>query len=118
MKTMPTLPMACRSSANKSSASTRSPVGGPSIRRTISCRRCHLHVYLAARHVALSDELRAYVDEPLVQPNRNHNGLTIIRTEVQLYNEGPRGACHVLVGIKGHHDINKRELQDTLFAAI
>jgi ribosome-associated translation inhibitor RaiA len=77
-----------------------------------------LHVYLAARHVALSDELRAYVEEHLVEPIRNHNGLTIIRTEVQLYTEGTRGACHVLVEIKGHQDINIRELQDTLFAAI
>src|SRR4051812_21625078 len=118
MKTMPTLPMACRSSANKSSASTRSPLGGRSIRRTISCRRCHLHVYLAARHVALSDELRAYVEEHLLEPIRNHNGLNIIRTEVQLYQEGAQGVCHVLVEIKGHQDINVRERQDTIFAAV
>ena len=77
-----------------------------------------MHVYLAARHVALSDELRAYVEEHLLEPIRNHNGLNIIRTEVQLYPEGAHGACHVLVEIKGHKDINIRELQDTLFAAI
>ena len=77
-----------------------------------------MHVYLAARHVALSDELRAYVEQHLLEPIRSHNGLNIIRTEVQLYPEGAHGACHVLVEIKGHQDINIRELQDNLFAAI
>ena len=77
-----------------------------------------MHVYLAARHIALSDELRDYVEAHLLEPIRNHNGLTIIRTEVQLYSEGAHGACHVLVEIKGHQDINIRELQDTIFAAI
>jgi len=77
-----------------------------------------LHVYLAARHVALGDELRAYVEEHLVEPIRNHNRLNIIRTEVQLYLEGAHAVCHVLVEVKGHHDINVRERQDTIFAAV
>ena len=77
-----------------------------------------MHVYLAARHVALSDELRSYVEAHLLEPIRSHNGLPIIRTEVQLYPEGAHGACHVLVEIKGHQDINIRERQDTLFAAL
>jgi ribosome-associated translation inhibitor RaiA len=77
-----------------------------------------LHVYLAARHVALSDELRAYVEQHLLEPIRNHNGLNIIRTEIQLYPEGAQGACHVLVEIKGHQAINIRERQDTILAAI
>jgi len=77
-----------------------------------------LHVYLAARHVALSDEIRAYVENHLLTPIREHNGLEVIRTEVQLFVEGPQGGCHVLVEIKGHHDVNVRELQDNLHAAV
>ena len=77
-----------------------------------------MHVYLAARHVALSDELRAYVEQHLLEPIRSHNGLNIIRTEVQLYPDGAHGGCHVLVDLKGHQAINVRERQDTIFAAI
>jgi ribosome-associated translation inhibitor RaiA len=77
-----------------------------------------MHVYLAARHVALSDALRAYVEKHLVEPIRSHTGLKIIRTEVQLFSEAEYGGCHVLVEIKGHHDINVRELQGNIEAAI
>jgi ribosomal subunit interface protein len=77
-----------------------------------------LHVYLAARHVTLSDALRAYVEKHLIEPIRNHTGLKIIRTEVQLFTEGVFGGCHVLVEIKGHHEINVRELQQDMHAAI
>jgi ribosomal subunit interface protein len=77
-----------------------------------------LHVYLAARHVALGDELRAYVEEHLIEPIRSHSALIVNRVEVQLFAEGPSGGCHVLVEVKGHHDVNVRELQDTIFAAV
>lgn len=77
-----------------------------------------MHVYLAARHVALSDELRAYVEHHLLSPIRHHTGLNIIRAEVQLFVEGNQGGCHVLVEVKGHHEINVTELQDSLLAAI
>ncbi|HEY2743731.1 MAG TPA: HPF/RaiA family ribosome-associated protein [Polyangia bacterium] len=77
-----------------------------------------MHVYLAARHVALSDEIHAYVEAHLLKPIREHNGLEVIRTEVQLFAEGPHGGCHVLVEVKGHHDVNVRELQDNLRAAV
>ncbi len=77
-----------------------------------------MHVYLAARHVALSDEIRGYVEHHLLDPIRDHNGLEIIRTEVQLFSEGPQGGCHVLVEVKGHHEINVRELQDSVRAAV
>ncbi|HWE29931.1 MAG TPA: HPF/RaiA family ribosome-associated protein [Polyangia bacterium] len=77
-----------------------------------------MHVYLAARHVELSDELRAYVEEHLLAPLRSHTGLLINRVEVQLFEEGPNGGCHVLVEVKGHHDINVRELQDGIHAAV
>jgi ribosome-associated translation inhibitor RaiA len=77
-----------------------------------------MHVYLTARHVTLSDRLREYVEKHLVEPIRSHTGLKVIRTEVQLFSEGPQGGCHVLVELKGHHDINVRELQDNIEAAI
>ena len=77
-----------------------------------------MHVYLAARHVTLTDELRAYTEAHLISALRNHSGLTINRVEVQLFSEGPSGGCHVLVEIKGHKDINVRELQDNIQAAV
>lgn len=77
-----------------------------------------MHVYLAARHVALSDEIRAYVEDHLLTPIRSHTGLQIIRAEVQLFAEGTQGGCHVLVEVKGHHEINVRELQDSIAAAV
>ena len=78
-----------------------------------------MHVYLAARHVELTDELRAYVEDHLVAPLREHSRLTINRVEVQLFEEGTHGGCHVLVAVKGHHDLNVRELQDGgLYAAV
>jgi ribosome-associated translation inhibitor RaiA len=77
-----------------------------------------LHVYLAARHIALSDEIRAYVEHHLITPIRHHTGLDIIRAEVQLFVEGTKGGCHVLVEVKGHHDVNVRELQDSVLAAV
>ncbi len=70
-----------------------------------------MHVYLAARHVELSDELRAYVEAHLIEPLSHHTSLPINRVEVQLFEEGTKGGCHVLVEIKGHRDINVRELQ-------
>jgi len=80
-----------------------------------------LHVYLAARHVELTDELRAYVQAHLIEPIQTHTGLHIVRMEVQLFADGEKGnhfGCHVLVEIKGHRDINVREVQDTLMAAV
>lgn len=77
-----------------------------------------MHVYLAARHIELSDELRAYVQAHLINPIDGHTGLVVNRVEVQLFSEGPSGGCHVLVELKGHHDINVRELQDTIYAAV
>lgn len=77
-----------------------------------------MHVYLAARHVELTDELRAYVEAHLIDPIAQHTGLNIIRAEVQLFEEGPQGGCHVFVEVKGHRDINVRELQDSIHAAV
>ncbi len=80
-----------------------------------------MHVYLAARHLELTDAVRAYVEEHLVEPVRRHTGLNIKRVEVQVFAEGDKGnhfGCHVQVELKGDHHINVRELQEDLYAAI
>jgi ribosomal subunit interface protein len=80
-----------------------------------------LHVYLTARHLELTDALRAYAESHLVQPIREHNGLTIVSLQTQLFPDGEKGnhfGCHVLVAVKGHHDLNVREVQDDIYAAI
>jgi ribosome-associated translation inhibitor RaiA len=80
-----------------------------------------LTVYLAARHVELTNALRDYVEAHLLEPIATHTGLNIIRTEVQLFAEGEKGnhyGCHVLVDIKGHRGVNVREIQDNPQAAI
>ena len=80
-----------------------------------------MHVYLTARHIELGDRVRAYVQQQLIEPIRKHTSLQIISVEVQLFAESDRGfplGCHVQLELKGHRDINVRELDETLFAAI
>ncbi len=80
-----------------------------------------MHVYLTARHFDLTDELRAYAEKRLVEPIRSHNSLDITRIEIQLQPETERGGqigCHVLVEIKGHNDLNVREIASDVHAAI
>ena len=80
-----------------------------------------MHVYVAARHVDSSDSIRAYVEDHLVNPIRSHTGLTVTRVEVQLFADGEKGnhfGCHVLISVKGNRDINVREVDETLYAAI
>jgi ribosomal subunit interface protein len=80
-----------------------------------------LHVYVAARHVDKSEGIKQYVEEHLVEPIRGHTGLNVRRVEVQLFADGEKGnhfGCHVEVKVKGNHDINVREIDQTLYAAI
>jgi ribosome-associated translation inhibitor RaiA len=80
-----------------------------------------LHVYFVARHMDLSDKIRAYCEKHLIDPIRDHTGLHITRVETQLFPEGDKAnhyGCHVLVEIKGHAPINVREIQQTIYAAI
>jgi putative sigma-54 modulation protein len=80
-----------------------------------------LHVYLTARQIDLTDSIREHVERRLIQPLREYTSLKIVRTEIQLYQETERGGmmgCHLLVEIKGNHDINIREVDNDLFAAI
>jgi ribosome-associated translation inhibitor RaiA len=80
-----------------------------------------LHVYVAARHVERSDAISAYVEEHLIEPIRSHTGLGITRVEVQLFADGEKGnhfGCHVRVAVKRQPDINVREIEQSLYAAI
>jgi ribosome-associated translation inhibitor RaiA len=80
-----------------------------------------VHLYLTARHMNLGNVLRDYVERHLVEPVRSHNSLEIVRMEVQLFREGdkvPLHGCHVLVEVEGKHELNIREIDETLFEAI
>jgi ribosomal subunit interface protein len=80
-----------------------------------------VHVYLAARHIELTNSLRAYVEQHLLDPMRGHTALNVTRVEVQLFAEGDKAnhfGCHVLVEVKGDRGINVREIQEDLYAAI
>jgi ribosome-associated translation inhibitor RaiA len=80
-----------------------------------------VHVYLTARHIELDDAIREYVERRIVEPVRTHTRLQVTRLEIQLYRETERGAhvgCHVRVEMKGHHQINVREVAGDVPAAI
>lgn len=80
-----------------------------------------MHVYLAARHLELTPDIRDYAEQHLLTPIREHTGLNLTRVEVQLFAEGDKAnhyGCHVLVEVKGDRSINVRELEQTIFAAI
>jgi ribosome hibernation promoting factor len=78
-----------------------------------------MHVYFVVRHLELTDAVRAYVEKHLVAPiRRNRN---VMRVEIQIFREAERGnqfCCHVLVETKGRHQVNVREVQNDLYAAI
>jgi ribosomal subunit interface protein len=80
-----------------------------------------VHVYLTARHIGLTDAIRAHVETQLVDAVRSHTSLKVNRMQVQLDQQGDRGnnfLCHVELELPGHHNINIREAADDLYAAI
>jgi ribosomal subunit interface protein len=80
-----------------------------------------LHVYLTARHLELDDLTRSYVERHLVQPAESHSSVKVMHMEIQLYRDAERGhrwGCHVLLRASGHQEMNIREIDDDLFAAI
>lgn len=80
-----------------------------------------MHVYLTARHIGLTDAIRAHVETQLVDAVRSHTSLKVNRMQVQLDQQGDRGnnfLCHVELELPGHHNINIREAADDLYAAI
>ena len=80
-----------------------------------------MHLYLTARHMQLTDDMREYVQRRLVEPIQSHTSLRILRMEVQLFREGDKGpffGCHVRVETERKHDLNVREVDSTIFEAI
>src|SRR5689334_20756520 len=80
-----------------------------------------MHYYLTARHFPLTDSIREHVETHLAEPVQTHtDARSLTRMEVQL-ELGQRDApyrCHVLVQLRGHHDINVTEEGEDLYAAI
>jgi ribosomal subunit interface protein len=78
-------------------------------------------IYLTARHLDLTDALRAHVERHL---KGSLDGLTTVkigRMEVQLYKLGDRDVrfgCHVLLELSHRHEINVREEDHDLYEAI
>ena len=80
-----------------------------------------MHVYVAARHVEQTEAIKQYLQAHLIEPIRDHTRIKISRVEVQLFLDGDKAdrfGCHVLVSVKGDKDINVRELDESLYAAI
>jgi ribosome-associated translation inhibitor RaiA len=81
-----------------------------------------VQVYLTARHLELTNEIRAHVEKRIVQAIRDHGlGDKVMRLEIQLIHEARRDAqlaCHVLAQLKGHQDVNVRELASDAMTAI
>jgi ribosomal subunit interface protein len=80
-----------------------------------------VHVYLTARHFDLTDEIRAYVEQRIVEPLRTHTSMKIPRVEIQLVPATERGgqmSCHIHIELKGHRDINISEIAGDVHAAI
>ena len=80
-----------------------------------------MQLYLTARHMDLSEALRDHVERHLRQPVENHTSVKATRMEVQLYKTSDREVrygCHVLLELTHRHDINIREEDRDLYAAI
>jgi ribosomal subunit interface protein len=80
-----------------------------------------MHVYITARHFELTETIREHVLAHIVKPVEDHGRAhDLTRIEVQL-STGQRDAlyaCHVLVQLTGHRDINITEHNHDLYAAI
>jgi ribosomal subunit interface protein len=78
-------------------------------------------VYLAGRHLDLTDGLRQHVERHLVEAVERHDGrLRAVRLEVQLDHDGHRArpfTCHVRLELPTG-EINIREEANDLYAAI
>lgn len=85
-------------------------------------RRMHIdQIYFTARHLRLTNSLRAHVERHLEQALAGHTGLKVTRMEVQLYRVSEREVrygCHVLLEIAHRHEINIREEDHDLYEAI
>jgi putative sigma-54 modulation protein len=80
-----------------------------------------MQLYLTARQMDLTDALRDHVERHLRQPVETHTSVKATRMEVQLYRTSDREVrygCHVLLELTHRHDINIREEDRDMYAAI
>jgi putative sigma-54 modulation protein len=80
-----------------------------------------MQLYLTGRQMELTDAMRDHVERHLRQPAESHTSVKPTRMEVQLYRTSDREArygCHVLLELTHRHDINIREEDRDLYAAI
>jgi ribosomal subunit interface protein len=79
-----------------------------------------MQVYLTARHLELTDALRAQTDK-LVRAVERHAGGDVATMEIQLYELSHRAdkfGCHVRAHVPEKHEINVREESGDLYAAV
>jgi ribosomal subunit interface protein len=84
-------------------------------------RALGMHVYITARHFDLSDNIREHVQRRIVDTIEAHadaHDLTRVEVQLTLGQREARCACHVLVQLPGHRDINITEENHDLHAAI
>jgi putative sigma-54 modulation protein len=80
-----------------------------------------MQLYLTGRHMEVTDGLRDHVERHLRQPVESHTSVKAMRMEVQLYRTSDRDVrygCHVLLELTHRHDVNIREEDRDLYAAI
>jgi ribosomal subunit interface protein len=81
-----------------------------------------MHFYLTARHLQLTDQIRAHVQKRIVHAVEAHaHAHDLNRLEVQLHHSAQRDAefaCHVMLQLPGHRTINVTEEHRDLYAAI
>lgn len=81
-----------------------------------------MHIYVTARHFDLTPSIHAYVEKRLIDATQGHAAAhDLVRMEVQLTQlERPnaRFSCHILLQLRGHHDINITEETYELYEAV
>jgi ribosome hibernation promoting factor len=80
-----------------------------------------MQLYLTGRQVELTDALRDHVERHLREPAESHTSVRVTRMEVQLYRTSEREVrygCHILLELTHRHNLNIREEDRDMYAAI
>lgn len=81
-----------------------------------------MHIYVTARHFDLTPSIHSYVEKRLVDATQGHAAAhDLVRMEVQLTQldrHDARFSCHILLQLRGHHDINITEETFELYEAV
>lgn len=80
-----------------------------------------MHVYLTARHFDLTDSIRQHVEQHIVQAIEQHadaHALNRVEVQLSLGAGDARYACHVLLQLPQHREINVTEESQDLYGAI